>query len=286
MPLSPCLQICASHGQPNSQVTVLKPNKIQVIIPGVTSTTKISALLPPAHLSPPPRALPCLVMLFEVPEVKFPPSIAPSAAPILNAFNNQPLGLVTRSAQVMSGTLGKSDLKSTCLAAGVAMAIVWFILILRYRMAGLLGLWLCIVFIWLVVVFFNQSTYALSEAGIVAVVLNIGLSADAHVIAFERIREDLHALPRGTDPSIGLATMHNALAIALITVLEANITTLLAMVVLWGVGTGPTIEFAFTVIISVRAALQFLHSPACQSASRSAQGTAAVVSGLGGRLLK
>ena len=167
----------------------------------------------------------------------------------------------------MSGNLGKSDLKSTCLAAGVAMAIVWFILVLRYRAAGLLGLWLCIVFIWLVIIFFNQSTYALSEAGIVAVVLNIGLSADAHVIAFERAREDLHALPRGTDPSVGLATMHNALAIALITVLEANITTLLAMVVLWGVGTGPTIEFAFTVLISVRAlrSCPLLPLPAGQS---------------------
>jgi preprotein translocase subunit SecD len=82
-------------------------------------------------------------------------------------------------------------------------------------------------------------------------VLNIGLAADAHIIAFERVREDLHVLPRDAPRALGLSTLLSALRISFITVMEANITTMLAMVVLYGVGTGGTVEFAFTVILSV-----------------------------------
>ena len=69
--------------------------------------------------------------------------------------------------------------------------MVWVLLILRYRAAGFIGCMLSCVFIWLLLVFYTCSTYALSEAAIVAIVLNIGLAADAHIIAFERAREDL-----------------------------------------------------------------------------------------------
>ena len=107
-------------------------------------------------------------------------------------------------------------------------------------------------------IFFNASTYALSDAAIVAVVLNIGLSADAHIIAFERVREDMHELPYGAPRADGLAAMHSGLRIAFITVLEANVTTILAMVVLYLVGTGGTKEFAFTVLISVSGGMHVL----------------------------
>ena len=212
------------------------------------------------------------------------------AGPILTAFEELPLAMEIRSAISMSGSLGtKKDLKQTIEAAGVAFAVVWVGLIARYRAAGVFGLFLCIVFLWLQVsiavivnwnrgrlspasqwlprqaslqlmclfacllqmIFFNASTYALSDAAIVAVVLNIGLSADAHIIAFERIREDMHELPHGAPRTAGLAAMHRGLRIAFITVLEANVSTMLAMVVLYLVGTGGTKEFAFTVLISV-----------------------------------
>ena len=110
--------------------------------------------------------------------------------------------------------------------------MVWVLLILRYRAAGFIGCMLSCVFIWLLLVFYTCSTYALSEAAIVAIVLNIGLAADAHIIAFERAREDLHLLPGKNPPrEDGLAALQRGLRVALITVMEANVTTLLAMLV-------------------------------------------------------
>lgn len=193
------------------------------------------------------------------------------AGPILEGLEELPLGMQVRSAISMSGTQGKDDLHKTVVAAGIALGIVWAGLVLRYRAAGLLGFFLSVVFLWLHLVLFNASSYALSDAAIVAVVLNIGLAADAHIIAFERVREDLHALPRGAGRPQGLAALHSALRISLITVLEANITTMLAMVVLYGVGTGGTVEFAFTVIISVSVGPCWMAS--CAGLARSWAGT-------------
>ena len=85
--------------------------------------------------------------------------------------------------------MGQSDLSKAIEAAGVALAVVWACLLFRYGAAGLLGLFLTLVYIWLHLILFNASSYALSDAAIVAVVLNIGLGADAHIIAFEQARK-------------------------------------------------------------------------------------------------
>ncbi|KAL4420516.1 hypothetical protein ABPG75_010172 [Micractinium tetrahymenae] len=209
--------ICVSNGLPNSKVSVLRPDKVQVVIPGVDDKEQI--------------------------------------APVLAAFEDLPLGMEIRSAMSMGGDTGSQDLQDTILAAGVAFAIVWGCLVFRYFAAGLLGLFLCVVYIWLHMIFFNASTYALSDAAIVAVVLNIGLGADAHIIAFEQCRLSFATLPRNSPRELGLEALTRALRIAMVTVLEANVSTILAMVVLYGVGTGATVEFAFTVMISVCASM-------------------------------
>jgi preprotein translocase subunit SecD len=64
-------------------------------------------------------------------------------------FEELPLEMEIRSAISMSGSLGTQDLKQTVEAAGVAFAVVWVGLIARYRAAGVFGLFLCIVFLWL-----------------------------------------------------------------------------------------------------------------------------------------
>ncbi|KAL4436367.1 hypothetical protein ABPG77_009929 [Micractinium sp. CCAP 211/92] len=209
--------ICVKNGLPNSKVSVLRPNKVQVVIPGVDDKEQI--------------------------------------APVLAAFEELPLAMEIRSAMSMGADTGTKDLDDTILAAGVAFGIVWGCLVFRYFAAGLLGVFLCIVYIWLHMIFFNASTYALSDAAIVAVVLNIGLGADAHIIAFEQCRLNFATLPRNAPRELGLEALSRALRIAMVTVLEANVSTILAMVVLYGVGTGATVEFAFTVMISVCASM-------------------------------
>jgi hypothetical protein len=98
----------------------------------------------------------------------------PVSADILANLEQLPLGMQVRSAISMSGTQGKEDLRKTIEAAGIALGIVWFGLVLRYRAAGLLGFFLSLIFLWLHLCLFNASSYALSDAAIVAVVSGTG----------------------------------------------------------------------------------------------------------------
>lgn len=145
---------------------------------------------------------------------------------------------------------------NTITAGAIAFGIVWFVLILRYQFAGLLGVYLCIVFLWLVLVFFNSSHNVFSEASILALVLNIGLAADSHIITFERTREELHSIPYGATDDQAVAALNKGQRHALVTILEASITTVIGMLVLYLAGEGPISDFAFMVMLSV--AVSFL----------------------------
>lgn len=204
---------CVNNGHSNCVVQYYLPDTINVIIPGVSTDAEIT--------------------------------------PVLDAFANEPLALNLMYSISLSGVLGSQDLKHTITAAAIAFGIVWGVLLLRYLVAGALGLFLTVVFLWLLIIFFNASPSVLSEAAIVAFVLNIGLAADAHILTFERAREELHALPYGAKESEGLKALMYANRTSMVTILEANITTLLAMLVLYLAGVGPVKDFAFMVLISV-----------------------------------
>lgn len=204
---------CVNNGHSNCIVQYFLPDSFNVIIPGVSTTEEI--------------------------------------APVLSAFDAEPLALTLKFSISLSGVLGSEDLRNTVKAAGIAFGIVWGVLLLRYLTAGVYGLFCTVVFLWLLIVFFNCSPSVLSEAAIVAFVLNIGLAADAHILTFERSREELHALPYDASEEEGLKALLYAARSSMVTIVEANITTILAMLVLYGVGVGPVQDFAFMVLISV-----------------------------------
>ena len=208
---------CVNNGHSNCVVQYFMPDSINVLIPGISSDSEISALLA--------------------------------------EFQNEPLALTVKYSISLSGVLGSEDLKNTVKAAAIAFGIVWGVLLLRYLAAGALGLFLTVVFLWLLIIFFNLSSTVLSEAAIVAFVLNIGLAADAHILTFERAREELHALPYGASEEEGLKALLFAGRTSLVTIVEANITTILAMLILYLVAVGPVTDFAFMVLISVATSL-------------------------------
>lgn len=84
-----------------------------------------------------------------------------------------------------------------------------------------------------------------------ALVLNIGLAADAHILTFERCREELHALPQEGPKDAVISALKRGQILAMVTIMEASITTTLAMVVLYSVGVGPVQDFAYITLISV-----------------------------------
>ena len=88
-----------------------------------------------------------------------------------------------------------------------------------------------------------QATLTLP--GIAGIVLTVGMAVDANVLIFERIREELR---NGNSPQ---ASIHSGYQKAFSTIADANITTLIAAVVLYGFGTGPIKGFAVTLSIGI-----------------------------------
>jgi preprotein translocase subunit SecD len=85
----------------------------------------------------------------------------------------------------------------------------------------------------------------LTLPGIAGIVLTVGMAVDANVLIFERIREEIRA-----KTTIQKA-IHNGYDSAFSTIMDANITTLIAAVILFAVGTGPIKGFAITLAIGI-----------------------------------
>jgi preprotein translocase subunit SecD len=86
---------------------------------------------------------------------------------------------------------------------------------------------------------------SLTLPGIAGIVLTVGMAVDANVLIFERIREEVAA---GASPQNAI---HSGYEKALSSITDANITTLIAAIVLFGVGTGPIKGFAITLMLGI-----------------------------------
>lgn len=86
---------------------------------------------------------------------------------------------------------------------------------------------------------------SLTLPGIAGIVLTVGMAVDANVLIFERIREELSA---GASPQMAI---HSGYEKALSSIADANITTLIAAIVLFGLGTGPIKGFAITLMLGI-----------------------------------
>jgi preprotein translocase subunit SecD len=89
----------------------------------------------------------------------------------------------------------------------------------------------------------------LTLPGIAGIILTIGMAVDANVLIFERIREELRL---GKTP---IAAIDGGYSKAFLTIMDANVTTLIAAVVLFQFGTGPVKGFAVTLSIGIVASL-------------------------------
>jgi preprotein translocase subunit SecD len=128
------------------------------------------------------------------------------------------------------------------------LSVILFMLI-YYKFAGALAdlaLLLNIIFIAAGLAFFGAT---LTLPGIAGIILIIGMAVDANVLIFERIREELRL---GKTPR---AAVDGGYSKALVTILDANITTLIAALVLFQFGTGPIKGFAVTLSIGIIASL-------------------------------
>jgi len=142
-------------------------------------------------------------------------------------------------------TLGSNALPNTMKAGMVGIGLVVLLMIGYYRKPGFLAAIALGFYIYLVLFIFYSIDATLSLPGIAGFLLTIGMAVDANVLIFERIREELKS---GSDVKKALdAGFHRAMS----SVLDANITTIIAGLVLYFVGTGAVKGFALTLMIGI-----------------------------------
>ena len=140
--------------------------------------------------------------------------------------------------RVVGPSLGAESVKSGTQSVLIGLAIVLVFMIFYYRLAGSIADFALIWNIVLVLAILASLQATLTLPGIAGLILTVGMSIDANVIIFERIREELD---KGKTAKAAIDGGYNR---ALTTIVDANMTTLIAALVLWQFGTGPIRGFA------------------------------------------
>ena len=157
-----------------------------------------------------------------------------------------PLDLRQDKLDTISATLGIDALSTSITAAIIGILIVMLIMLVRYRMCGLVADWaLCVYIILLFLFIAVVPGIQLTLPGIAGIILGIGMAVDANVVIFERVMEEV-GLGRPMIHAVRIG-FKNAMS----AVLDANVTTIIAAVVLLFYGTGSVQGFATTLLLGV-----------------------------------
>ena len=156
-----------------------------------------------------------------------------------------PLELTQQKVDKVSATLGQDAVSSSVRAAIIGILLIMVLMIVRYRLNGVIASWALTIYIILLFMLIAVFRIQLTLPGLAGVVLGIGMAVDANVIIFERFNEEVR---KGRPVRAAVrAGFKNAMS----AVLDANVTTLIAAVVLLIFGTGSIQGFAKTLLLGV-----------------------------------
>jgi len=140
--------------------------------------------------------------------------------------------------RVVGPSLGADSVRKGTQSVIIGLVIVLIFMLVYYRASGSIADFALIWNIVLVLAVLATLQATLTLPGIAGLILTVGMSIDANVIIFERIREELR---KGKTPKAAVDSGYDR---ALTTIIDANVTTLIAALVLWQFGTGPIKGFA------------------------------------------
>jgi SecD/SecF fusion protein len=154
-----------------------------------------------------------------------------------------PINFITAERTDVSATLGKDSLREAERAALVGLLVVALFLLVLYRFLGLvavLGLAIYVVFLYAAILIFNVT---LTLPGFAGMILTIGVAADANVVVFERIKEEVRA---GKSVRAAISAGYSK---GFHTILDANVVTCITALVLFAVATAGVKGFALMLLI-------------------------------------
>ncbi len=147
--------------------------------------------------------------------------------------------------KVVGAQLGSKAISTSLKAGAIGMAIVMIFMVVTYTIPGLAASIALVIYLILTILLLNGFEITLTLPGIAGIILSIGMAVDANVIIFARIREEL-ATGKTVRSSIKIGFQK-----ALSAILDGNITTLIAALVLWALGTGTVKGFAQTLALGI-----------------------------------
>ncbi len=142
-------------------------------------------------------------------------------------------------------SLGRENIEKGVTALIVGMAGVFLFMALYYQVFGLVADLVLLANVVLLTALLSMMRASLSLPGIAGILLTVGMAVDANVLIYERIREELR---KGVSPQ---AAIRAGFEKAFSAIADSNITTLIAGVVLWVLGTGPIKGFAVVLILGI-----------------------------------
>ena len=155
------------------------------------------------------------------------------------------LQLSELESSVVGAQLGSQAISSSLKAGAIGLAIVMVFMIVMYAVPGIAASLALAIYTTLVIATLYLFEITLTLPGIAGIILGIGMAVDANVIVFARIREEI-ATGKSVQTSMKIGFQK-----AMSAILDGNITTLIAAVVLMALGSGTVKGFAYTLMIGI-----------------------------------
>lgn len=156
-----------------------------------------------------------------------------------------PINLEPVEIRTVGPTLGQDSLQKSLLASAIGISLVFLFMLIMYRLPGVVAGIALIVYILIFFTIIVSINTTLTLPGIAGLILSIGMAVDANVIIFERIKEELR-LGKTLRSAIDAGFTR-----ALSSIIDSNITTVIAGIVLFIYGSGPIKGFSLTLMIGI-----------------------------------
>ena len=147
--------------------------------------------------------------------------------------------------RTVGASLGAENIKKGFTSVLYGFLLVLVFMIIFYRVFGAVASFALVLNLVIIVAVLSLLSATLTLPGVAGMVLTVGMAVDANVLIFERIREEIQA---GAAPQMSI---HRGYDNAFSTIIDANLTTLIAALVLFNFGTGPIQGFAITLSIGI-----------------------------------
>ncbi len=147
--------------------------------------------------------------------------------------------------QTVGPSLGADSIKAGLIASLAGLVFVMAFIMLPYGFFGIIANVALLINLLMLIAIMSLFGFTLTLPGIAGIVLTLGMAVDSNVLIYERIREEWR------NGRTAMGAIETGFKAALATVVDANVTTLIAAVVLFGVGSGPIRGFAITLGVGI-----------------------------------